>query len=160
MIFWYYMYFFPHPFYYFCLWYFVYSRSSTAIVPAVVPDDVHASQSSQPADGALESSNRRQRRLVGLVHSGSWSPACVRLETGEPQRGRGEPFQVMFHLNYKSNTLPSCATSKCLLARHGPREQENKEDNWVEAHWGANNKKKETGLWRLYEWLNWSSVNR
>jgi hypothetical protein len=78
----------------------LYSRSSTAIVPTVVPDDVDASQSSQPAVliGALESADRRQCLFVSFVYSGSWRPACLQLQVGEPKRGRREPFLVMFFL--------------------------------------------------------------
>lgn len=84
----------------FCIRLILYSRSSTAIVPTVVPDDVDASQSSQPAVliGALESANRRQCLFVSFVYSGSWRPTCLQLQVGEPKRGRREPFLVMFLL--------------------------------------------------------------
>ncbi len=89
------------PFFYcICVCLILYSRSSTAIVPPVVPDDVDASQSSQPAVliGALESANRRQCLFVSFVHSGSWRPACLQLQVGEPKRGRREPLPVI-HLD-------------------------------------------------------------
>lgn len=91
--------FFMFLFYFiFCIRLILYSRSSTAIVPTVVPDDVDASQSSQPAVliGALESTDRRQCLFVSFVYSGSWRPTCLQLQVGEPKRGRREPFLVMF----------------------------------------------------------------
>lgn len=112
-----------------------YSRSSKAIVPPIVPDDLHASQSSQPAAliGDPEPADRRQCLFVSFVHSGSWRPGRLQLQVRESQGGRREPFPVMFTLTAKGIPFPTSVllrSHEWFLARNETERKQLRGRGW------------------------------